>query len=614
MVSPPPQGFNHVLQFFIPKGDTLLAKDTRPISVANSVARVIAKLMVDSLLPAAKTILRSSQKGFVPGRQSQDHIFDVTTEYYSKLEQKQQHYLLLLDTEKAFDSLDHNFIFKVLSKINCPSWFTNAYRGLLDSIEGIPVVNGPTDTRILLKRGVKQGCPLSPIIFALCFDVLLFKLENFRGNKHKDYAYADDLTISTGDFSTVIGCLHIIKTFSRFSGLGINYKKSVILPTTRVFYEYVVTKNEHGFGDIKFVSKSKYLGVLIGRFITTRDIFAPALDKFLKRLGRLRGLIKSASLCNRARICNTYLLPIFFYLMQFYILPYDYCVKAKEALRKAIIPFNGGGFGYAHLVAPKNRGGLFAPLTDLWAINYAFLAQSFDFSPNHGFPVPVIEHFEWWSETEAEEHYEKSTLLITEHRAYAAFVYLRDNNTRDQNKNINTSHLTGSTSRIRRKLYYDLVCEGWWMPRESVLKKTSTHRKLIKITPQSLVGTIPNKPHLGIIESVNRCAKNLSSSLWDFRIKLIMRSLPTDTRLLEAGLIASANPCYLCGMGPDDVKHLFFDCPASALALAAVSGNFGVCITPTPLHLLLISPPPLFLYLDYLYLCVGCLESEILLF
>lgn len=589
---PPPLGFNHVLQFFIPKGDSLLAKDTRPISVANSIARVIAKLMVDSLLPAAKKILSSSQKGFVPGRQSQDHIFDLTTEYYAKLEKKQQHYLLLLDTEKAFDSLDHNFIFKVLTKINCPGWFINAYRGLLDNIEGIPVVNGPTAVRIHLKRGVKQGCPLSPIIFALCFDVLLFKLGKFQGKGHKDYAYADDLAISTGDFHTVIGCLHIIKSFSRYSGLGINYKKSVILPTTRVFYEYILTRNEHGFGDIEFVSKSKYLGVLIGRTITTLDIFAVALDKFFDRLGRLRGLLKNSNLGIRTRICNTYLLPIFYYLMQFYILPYSYCLRVKEALRRAIIPFGGGGFGYAHLVAPKNIGGPYSPLTDIWAINYALLGQHFDFNPSHGSPVPIIDNFEWWNETDAEEHAERATLLISEHWSYAAFVYLRDNNTRDLQKNIDVSHLTGPPGKIRRKLYRDLVSEGWWMPRESILHKTSTHRKLLKITPTPLVVTIPHKPHLNIIANVNRCAKNLSSTLWDFRIRLIMRALPTDTRLLEAGLIISDKPCYLCGLGPDDVKHLYFDCPATALALTAISGMFGVCISPTPLHLLLISPPP----------------------
>ena len=116
----PPPGLNNVFQFYIPKGDSLLPKDTRPVSVANAIGRIIAKLLVNAIIPAAQALLRTAQKGFVPGRQSQDHIVDVTTEYYSKLEKKQQHFLLLLDTEKAFDSLDHGIIFKVV-KIQHPT-------------------------------------------------------------------------------------------------------------------------------------------------------------------------------------------------------------------------------------------------------------------------------------------------------------------------------------------------------------------------------------------------------------------------------------------------------------------------------------------------------------
>jgi hypothetical protein len=100
---PPPEDFNHVIQFFIPKNISLHPKDTRPISVGNAINRIIARVMADLIAPAAKTILRVSQ---IPGRQGKDHIEDITNEYYSRLNKKEQIFLLFLDTEKAFDSLD----------------------------------------------------------------------------------------------------------------------------------------------------------------------------------------------------------------------------------------------------------------------------------------------------------------------------------------------------------------------------------------------------------------------------------------------------------------------------------------------------------------------------
>jgi hypothetical protein len=338
----PPQEFNEVLQFYFPKGDSLLPQDTRPISVANTVSRIIAKILADSITPAAKKILRQAQKGFIPDRSINDHVEDITTIFYSNLEKKQQHYILFLDTEKAFDSLDHGFIFKVLKHIGCPPWYINCYQGLLHNIQGIPVLSAPTKKRIFLNRGVKQGCPMSPIIFALCFDVLLHKL-SLLGLDNGDFAFADDLAISTSKFSTIVNCLHVIKSFSIYSGLGLNYKKSVILSTRRHNYSDMVVRYEHGFRDICFVDKVKYLGVWLGRNVTTNDIFREAYNKFVTRFGNLKDIIKHGkNLHYRIRICNTYLLPIFYYFAQFYIIPWPMVVKVKEMIRKIIVPYKGG--------------------------------------------------------------------------------------------------------------------------------------------------------------------------------------------------------------------------------------------------------------------------------
>ena len=49
-------------------------------------------------------------------------------------------------------------------------------------------------------------------------------------------------------------------------------------------------------------------------------------------------------------------------------------VEVKVRLGRVSISYNGGGFGYTHLIAPKNHGGPYSPLVDLWSTNYAILA------------------------------------------------------------------------------------------------------------------------------------------------------------------------------------------------------------------------------------------------
>ena len=82
---------------------------------------------------------------------------------------------------------------------------------------------------IPIKRGVKQGCPFSPLLFVLCFDVLLWRLAKLGGLKA--YAYADDLALTTTRPEGLIRALETIRAFSRCSGLGLNARKTVIVTT-----------------------------------------------------------------------------------------------------------------------------------------------------------------------------------------------------------------------------------------------------------------------------------------------------------------------------------------------------------------------------------------------
>jgi hypothetical protein len=219
----PPEGFNYGSLFLIPKDDSLLIDHTRPILVANADNRIIAKLLANLLGPELNKILHASQKGFIPGRCGLEHIHALTASFYGAVEEGDQLYVLFLDTKKAFNSVDHRFVHKMLKKIGLPGWMRNTIHGLMTNVKVRPVFATKAEHDISILRGVKQGCPLSPLLFALCYDMLLQQLA--KKDDHDAYAFVGDLALDEASIRPILNALRTSQKFADFSGLGLNLDK-----------------------------------------------------------------------------------------------------------------------------------------------------------------------------------------------------------------------------------------------------------------------------------------------------------------------------------------------------------------------------------------------------
>lgn len=160
-----------------------------------------------------------------------DDIMEFTERYQMK------GLLVAIDFQKAFDSINHDFMFKALSVFNFgPSlirWIQIFYKNISST-----VMNGYTTALFKIFRGVRQGDLLSPYLFIICLEILAINVrlnKDIRGimvgnEEIKLEIFADDMTAFLRDHASLDALLNmVIDSFSLHSGLKINFEKTEVL-------------------------------------------------------------------------------------------------------------------------------------------------------------------------------------------------------------------------------------------------------------------------------------------------------------------------------------------------------------------------------------------------
>jgi hypothetical protein len=126
-------------------------------------------------------IVPENQGGFIKGRQIADNIILVQEALHSSLRRKDKGMIIKLDLANAFDKVNHNFLFEVMKNFGFDESFVNWIRACIGSPWIAPMVNGRVTSFFKASRGLRQGCPLSSLLYAIQASVLSYQLENARG-------------------------------------------------------------------------------------------------------------------------------------------------------------------------------------------------------------------------------------------------------------------------------------------------------------------------------------------------------------------------------------------------------------------------------------------------
>lgn len=169
----------------IPKiADRRRIRDWQPIAMLTTAYKLVAKLIACHLRKVLPRLVNERQTGFVPSRQILENISitSLAFDHWEKLHNLQCLFLKL-DFEKAFDRVNFEYIWATLIAMGLGGKFLLLIKGLVLGGSVKIHVNGLFSEDIALDRGVRQGCPLAPLLFALSTQPLLVFL---RRNDYRD--------------------------------------------------------------------------------------------------------------------------------------------------------------------------------------------------------------------------------------------------------------------------------------------------------------------------------------------------------------------------------------------------------------------------------------------
>jgi len=272
--------------------------DYRPISLIHSFSKIITKCLARRVAVVADHLVLQNQSAFIKGRSIHDNFRNVQLTCKAMHVKKAACVMLKVDIAKAFDTVAWSFLLEILQHMGFGQRWRNWISTILSTASTRILLNGHPGRRICHARGLRQGDPLSPLLFVFVMEVLnrLLVWVETRGHlspisgiaASRVSLYADDLLLfikpTENDLRVVMATLNI---FGLASGLFSNLQKSVATPIHCSDQEILRIQDILACAIQDF--PCRYLGIPLSVRKLKRADEQPLLDKVAARIPGWKG-------------------------------------------------------------------------------------------------------------------------------------------------------------------------------------------------------------------------------------------------------------------------------------------------------------------------------------
>ena len=279
------------------KGDPAIVENFRPISLQPVLAKLFSKILDRRLRMWLEKFapLKEWQFGFKKGTSAMDAVTTMTSVLAYWLEKGRKAYTAFIDFKGAFDRVDRQLLFKKLSNRGIPMAFITVLRDMYTDTKAAVSIGSNISEPFRITNGVKQGDPLSPLLFCLFIDDLEdnITMKDVPGlplatTGVRCLAFADDLVLIASKPFELEGYLYKLANYERNNKLTVSVEKSKVV----VFdYRKGTLDKEECFQfngkKLEVVSKFKYLGV----WLSSNLNFKVAQEQSRIKLARICGTL-----------------------------------------------------------------------------------------------------------------------------------------------------------------------------------------------------------------------------------------------------------------------------------------------------------------------------------
>lgn len=351
-----------ILSLIYKKGDPTNIENWRPISLLNVDYKIATRCLSKRLQKVLPIIISTDQQGYVKNRFigfSIRQIADIID--YADL-MDVDGIVMCLDFKKAFDSVEHVFLFKVLAKFGFSDSFIQWVNTFYCNISSCLYNNGWKSDVFYPSRGLKQGCSLSALLYIIVAEIMAEKLRSNRDlqgikiiqcdKSIKLTQLADDTTIFCKDEHDVKTALKIIEKFGAYSGLKLNTHKTEIM-----WIGHSKLRND-SIGDIKCSSKIKALGVIF-----SNDHEVNNIANWEKPLETVKQAVynwskRHLTFYGKITVIKSILLPKFVFLFQSLVVPKHIIDTINKMFYEFLWSGKGEKVKRKTLIGDINAGGL----------------------------------------------------------------------------------------------------------------------------------------------------------------------------------------------------------------------------------------------------------------
>ncbi|XP_062103573.1 uncharacterized protein LOC133814656 [Humulus lupulus] len=367
-----PPEFHNTMISLIPKQENpAKAIDYRPITCCSTIYKCISKLLCSRLATDLPSLVH--QGAFVQGRSIAHNVMilqDILKNYRRK--NTSPRCTIKIDISKAYDTVDWNFVEDLLNALNIPGRFVQLVMICIKSSSYSLLMNGRIQGGFQGVKGLRQGDPLSPLIFVLIMDYLTRSLlhaaqdSKFRYHplckslKLINLCFADDLILlSKGSKQSIKVLKEVLDGFSNTIGLHVNVNKS------QIFFGGVDPREKgeiiRDLGLAEGAFPLKYLGVPLRPTKWKAEDCGIIIKKIKMRLHTWGS--RHLSFAGKIQLIHSILLGLRNYWMSTFILPQSVSKEIEKLCRGFLWGMNGNRrrihvASWEKFCLPKPYGGL----------------------------------------------------------------------------------------------------------------------------------------------------------------------------------------------------------------------------------------------------------------